>query len=108
MLFRTHPLHRLLLSLAMAIIAHFSILGLHYKSVLHLMVLWDVFAITMLSTSWLIIFKRTPHQIRLLAKNEDGSLLYVYLIVLTASFASIIAVLMLMITYESEGIPKII
>ena len=108
MLFRTHPLHRLLISLLFALIAHFSILGFHFTTVLHLMILWDVFALTMLATSWLIIFTRTPQQIRHLAKNEDGSLLYVYMIILTASFASIIAVLMLMITHESEGIPKIV
>jgi uncharacterized membrane protein len=108
MLFRTHPIHRLLISLALAIIAHFCIVGFHFTPVLHLMVLWDVFALTMLSTSWLIIFTRTPEQIRHLAKNEDGSILYVYLIVLSASFASIIAVLILMITHDSAGIPKII
>lgn len=106
MLFRTHPIHRLLISLAMAIIAHFSILGFHFTTVLHVMVLWDVFAVTMLTSSWLIIFTRTPEQIRHLAKNEDGSLLYVYLIILTASFASIIAVLILMITHDSAGISK--
>lgn len=108
MLLRTHPIHRLLISLLMAVIAHFSIRGFHFTTVLHIMVLWDVFAITMLATSWLIILKRAPDEIRRLAKNEDGSLLYVYLIVLTASFASIVGVLILMITHESEGIPKIV
>lgn len=108
MLLKTHPLHRLLLSLAMAIILHFSIISFHFTAVLHIMVLWDVFALTMVASSWLIIFTRTPQEIRHLAKNEDGSLLYVYTIILTASFASMIAVLMLMITHESGGISKIV
>ena len=105
-LLRTHPIHRLLISLVMAIIAHFSTTCFHFSTVLHINVLWDVFAFTMLTTSWIVIFTRSPEKIRQVAKKEDGSLLYVYLLVLTASVASFITVLILMITHDSEGISK--
>jgi len=72
------------------------------------MILWDVFALSMVSTSWGVIFTRTPQQIRRVAKQEDGSLLYVYVLVLTASFASMLTVMLLMMANDTAGIPKLV
>ena len=70
------------------------------------MVSWDVFSFTMLATSWIVICTRSPQQIRLIAKEEDGSLLYFYVIVLVATFASMVTVLLLMVSGDSAGVPK--
>ncbi len=103
---RTHPFLRLLISISLAVIAYFIVRNTHLNKLLHVMVSWDVFSFSMLVTSWIVIFTRSPQQIRLIAKEEDGSLLYFYVIVLIATFASMVTVLLLMVSSDSAGVPK--
>lgn len=105
-LLRTHPFQKLLLSFVLAGIAYYFVKDTHLNRLLHLMVAWDVFAFSMLVTSWIVVFTRSPQQIRLIAEEEDGSLLYFYVIVLGATFASMITVLMLMVSGDTAGAPK--
>ena len=104
----THPIHRLLISISVTIVAYFLFKDLHLNQYLHSMILWDVFAFSMVSTSWVVIFTRTTPQIRKVAKQEDGSLLYVYILVLVASFASMLTVMLLMMANDTAGIPKLV
>ncbi len=71
-----------------------------FNGLLKTMILWDVFAFSMLFTSWVVIFTRSPNDIRKQAKAEDGSLLFVFFIILIASFASMVTVLALMLTKD--------
>ncbi len=104
----THPIHRLLISISITIIVYFLLRGVHLNQFLHIIALWDVFAFSMVSLSWIVIFTRTPQQIRKVAKQEDGSLLYVYVLVLLASFASMLTVMLLMLSNDTTGIPKLV
>ncbi len=104
----THPIHRILISITLSIVAYFLFGNLHLNKYLHTMIIWDVFAFSMVTTSWTVIFTRTPEQIRKVAKVEDGSLLYVYVLVLVASFASMLTVMVLMMTNDATGIPKLV
>ncbi len=101
-----HPMLRLVISISLAAITYLFIKNTHLNKLLHAMAAWDVFAFSMLLTSWVVIFTRSPQQIRHIAKVEDGSLLYFYLIILIASFASMVTVLLLMATNDSVGVPK--
>jgi len=104
----THPIHRLLFSFTVTLLSYFLFGGLHLNKFLRLMILWDVFAFSMLISSWVVIFNRCPQQIRKLAKQEDGSLLYVYVLILVASFAGMLTVMVLMMTNDTAGIPKLV
>jgi uncharacterized membrane protein len=103
---RFHPFQKLLLSFALAGIAYYFVKDTHLNRLLHVMVAWDVFAFSMLVTSWIVIFTRSPKEIRRVAEEEDGSLLYFYLIVFFATLASMITVLLLMASNDSVGVPK--
>jgi len=101
-----HPLHRILISVGVSILSWFFLRNHHHNILIHIIEQWDVFAATMLLTSWIVIFTRSPQQIRALASKEDGSLLFVYLLILLASFASMITVLLLMVSSDALGVPK--
>ena len=103
---RIHPFQKLILSFVLAGIAYYFVKDTHLNRLLHIMVAWDVFAFSMLVTSWIVVFTRSPQQIRLVAKEEDGSLLYFYVIVLVATFASMVTVLLLMASGDTAGAPK--
>ncbi|MFP5041027.1 DUF1345 domain-containing protein [Parasediminibacterium sp. JCM 36343] len=103
---QSHPIQRLLIALVAMGIASLWITGTHLNVLLKTIALWDVFAATMLATSWFVIFVRTPAQIRVLASDEDGSLLYVFSLIVFASFASIFTVLLLMVSKDVSGAPK--
>ena len=104
----THPIHRLLISLSAAVLVFLFIQKFPFSTLLKTMMLWDVFAFTMILTSWSVIFTRTPNQIRKVAKQEDGSLLYVVVIILIASFASMVTILLLMMTKDVAGAPVLV
>ncbi len=99
---RMHPLQRILLSLALAGITFFFIP--HGSGVLmESMAVWIAFAFTYLITGWIILFHRPIDSIRQSAKKDDGSKLFVSLMVLLSSFASYCMVLLLMVSHSEEN-----
>lgn len=91
-----HPTHRLGIAFLLGCLANASLAGTDFREGLKWAIVWDVFAVGMLSTSWSVLCTRTSGQIRALAKVEDGSLLYVIGIVLLASLAGLVAVMNLL------------
>lgn len=98
---RMSPVHRVLISLAPAIIAFFVLRGSGLTPLVLMVLLWDIFALFYIATSWLIIFQRSIEEIRKLARMDDGSRIFVSFIVIVASFASMVTVLLLILSRDA-------
>jgi len=95
---RMHPVHRILISAGLALFALFVFNNLVKNPLLIIIIVWDVFAFFYCLTSWIVFFTRTTSQIKRQATKEDGSRLYVILIISVSSIASLITVLLLLIS----------
>ncbi|MEP7236830.1 MAG: DUF1345 domain-containing protein [Ferruginibacter sp.] len=108
---RMHPVQRVLLSLAITIGAFFIIRLYDVSTTILYALLWDIFSITYITTSWIIFYTRPVEDIEKLANKEDGSRIFVLISVLVASFASMFTVLMLILSAgksSGQGIGNII
>lgn len=101
-----HPGHRVLVGAVLATAAFFLIH--HHSLLLRLMITWDVFAFVFCITSLIVFFTRSTGQIKKIAITEDGSRAFIILILLLASFASLIMVLLLMLSDVANGSSKVL
>lgn len=99
---RMHPLQRILLSIAMSVIIFLLTRNNHLSWKLNITILWDVFALSFIVTSWIVFFTRPITEIKKQANKEDGSRLFVLVSILISSFASMVTVLLLMIKKEQS------
>ena len=105
---RMHPLQRVLLSFIMTAVAFF-ILWSHQPDIIILCaVLWNVFAVSYITTSWIIFFTRPVADIEKLANKEDGSRMFVLISILVSSFASMFTVLLLMSSAGKQQLGNIV
>ena len=95
---KMHPLQRVLISLLFSLVIFLRIRNSSISPLVSAIILWDVFSFTYLVSSWIILFNRSPEQIRHVAKKEDGSIVFVFTIILVSSFASMITVLILIVS----------
>lgn len=101
---RMHPVQRVLLSFALTIAAFFIIRNYQLNSTILAALLWDVFSISYIVTSWIIFYTRPVDEIEKLANKEDGSRIFVLISVLIVSFASMFTVLLLMLSAGTSSI----
>ncbi|MCY7421418.1 MAG: DUF1345 domain-containing protein [Chitinophagaceae bacterium] len=97
---KIHPLQRALISLIFSIATFFLLRHNNMSPLVFSVILWDVFALTYLIICWIVLFKRSPTQIRNIATKQDGSTFFVFTIILLSSFASMITVLILIVSKE--------
>ncbi len=97
---KLHPVQRVLLGLIFSFIVYLFLRPVHLHYLLEFLYLWDVFAFTILFCGWVVIFNRDVVQIREFAKREDGSLFYVFLLIIISSFSCLFAMLLLFISKE--------
>lgn len=91
------PLHRLIISLICSGLVF--LLPVKNLSTLFLIVIgWIIFAFVFTLTGWIILLSNPVERIKKLATTEDGSKLFVFVMILVASFASMFTVLLLMIS----------
>ncbi|RFM30111.1 DUF1345 domain-containing protein [Deminuibacter soli] len=105
---RLHPLQRLLIGLALALLTWLLVRNTSLNGLVRLMLFWDVFAAFFTGTTWMIFFKQTTNHIRQKAREEDSSRFYIFLLVVLASFASMFTVLLLLLSKEAAGTHQII
>lgn len=105
-LFRMMPIHRFIISIILAGIVYLSILSVDLEVMIKMMISWSVFAFSYIITSWIIFFGQKPEQIRALSKREDGSRLYVFSLIIVSSFASLLMVLLLMLSQNTKATPQ--
>ena len=102
------PLLRFMISLLFAAIVFLLIMNLDLAVLVKIMIAWAAFALSYIITSCIVFFTRTATGIREHAKQEDGSRLYVFLLILLTSFGSLFAVLLLMLSKSAKDTPQII
>lgn len=95
---RMHPVHRIFLSLGIALLVFLATRTVHLNSVLTVTLLWDTFAFAFIFFSWIVFFNRPVADIIRQANKEDGSKLFVLVITIVTSFASMFAVLLLVLS----------
>src|ERR1700712_3692810 len=99
-LLRLHPLHRAGISLFISLLAFLVTATRDLSWLLRVNTSWLFFAISYLVLSWIVLYKRKVAQIRAKAVADDGGVTFVFLMILISSFASLIMVLLLMISKE--------
>ena len=105
---RMLPLQRLIISVILAIVVYLLIMSADLHVMVKIMIAWAVFELSYIITSLIVFFTQKPAGIRELAKQEDGSRLYVFLLVLITSFASLFTVLLLMLSKNANNTPQFI
>lgn len=91
------PWHRLLLSLIITAIV--ALLTPKFtEQLFYIMLIWITFAITYLLISWVIVFYRPVDDIRKHANIDDGSKVFVFLMIMGSSFAGLLIVLLIMLS----------
>lgn len=96
------PLYRLLISIVIALLVFAVVFGQNMKPLITMVIAWIAFAVSYLAMDWFIIFKRPIEQIKKKARDDDGSVAFVFFIVLLASVSSMFAVLFITTSKESN------
>lgn len=95
---RLHSFPKLLICLGIAVLVYFVIQIEHLDLLTHAMIGWDTFSLCMIILSWITFSITTSQQIREQSKVQDSSRTIIFFIILIATFASFLAVLLLLIT----------
>ena len=105
---RLHPIHRILISAGIAGLVSLLAPAASLTPLIKIVLLWDVFVLTYNITCWIVFFNRGVEEIRKYARKEDGSRVFVFVVILLACFASMLMVLLLMISDESKEADKLL
>ena len=84
----------------MSLLVFFFIRNSQLGGVLIATIVWEVFALSFIITSWIIFLKLPIADIEKRANKEDGSRFFVLVSILISSFASMVTVLLLMISKD--------
>ncbi|NLR82610.1 DUF1345 domain-containing protein [Chitinophaga eiseniae] len=105
-----HPLQRVLVSLGFTglVLVSFLLMNVSFHPLVLYTLLWDVFAISYIVTGWIVFYNRTVEELRTWARIDDGSRIFVSFFVVLASIASLVIVLLLMLSKEVSGGSKVI
>lgn len=93
---------KLILSLAIATLSWFVVPYSAPDGLLHTMLCWDIFALVLLILNWITFFKTSSQDIRQRAKIEDSSRVVIFSIVLISTFASLLAIVLLLVTRSQK------
>lgn len=99
---RMRPMQRIIVSVLISAVAYFIIPSI-MSTLIRVILLWDIFSISYLIISFIVIKKRTIVSIRKWAKKDDGSLAFVFFLIITASFASMVTVLLLILSQKNAS-----
>ena len=98
-----HPVKRVLFSLLGCGIVYFFTRQAALNELIRVMLLWDTFALIFCIQCWIVFFNRTTREIREYARQEDGSRVLVFILVVIACFASMLMVLLIMLSSEAKN-----
>ncbi|MDB5277084.1 MAG: hypothetical protein JWR61_2039 [Ferruginibacter sp.] len=102
------PVHRTVISLLFAAMTFLITRKSNLNAMIVGMIMWDAFALSYVILSWIVFFKSSVTHIATLAQKDDGSRIFVFIVVVIASFASMLTVLLLVISKENAGASTII
>ncbi|MDQ6844386.1 MAG: DUF1345 domain-containing protein [Bacteroidota bacterium] len=95
---RLHSAQKILICIVIAVIAYFIANIQHLDVLTHLMIGWDVFSFCLVVMSWITFSITTSQHIREQAKVQDSSRVLIFITILISTFASFLAVLLLIIS----------
>jgi len=98
---KMHPLTRLFISFGLAMLPFAFLYNEKLSILLLAMTSWIVFTLSFLICSWIVVFQRSVQQIKKKAKEDDGSVAFVFFMVLISSFAGMLTVLLIIISKDS-------
>ena len=102
-LYRIRPLQRIILSLIVSALVFLFIRNEQFNTLLLISILWIVFAMTFVVTSFIIFINLPAGEIAKRANEEDGGRTFVFFSILISSFASMFTVLLLMISDKIQA-----
>lgn len=97
-----HPLKRVFISLLFSAITFFIVRASDLNGLMQGMLVWDTFALIYIINCWILFFNSPISQIRNVARQDDGSKIFVFAIVLISSFASMFTVLLIILSKENN------
>ncbi|MFT4153753.1 DUF1345 domain-containing protein [Parafilimonas sp.] len=99
-----HPLQRIAISLIISA----TVLFLFHKTpfLINIMLIWDIFSICYLILSWIVIVKRPVAQIRKTAKKDDGSAIFIFILIVVSSLAGMFTILLLMLSQQAGSVKE--
>jgi uncharacterized membrane protein len=92
--FRMDAHHRLMLSIAVGVIVFFFFHNLSIPEVA--LACWIGCALTIIILNWITIFTTHPREVRKIAKLQDSSRSLLFIIIITASLVSLVAIVFLL------------
>ncbi|MDQ6890120.1 MAG: DUF1345 domain-containing protein [Bacteroidota bacterium] len=95
---RLHSAQKIVICIVIAVIAYFIANIQHLDVLTHLMIGWDVFSFCLVVMSWITFSITTSQHIREQAKVQDSSRVLIFITILISTFASFLAVLLLIIS----------
>lgn len=99
---RINSLQKLVICLSIGVLVYFALDVKNVDNLSHLMIGWNTFSLCMIVMSWITFFITDSKQIREQSRKQDPKRSIVFIIVLISTFASILAVVLLIVT-KKEG-----
>lgn len=100
--------HKLLMCFILAVIVFFIFPIKNFDALTHIMIGWDTFSLSMLIVEWYIFFKTKQSDIRQQSALQDESRIVIFIIVLVSNFASLLAVILMLVTKSESSAVKIV
>lgn len=98
-----HPLQRISISMIVTVLVFLLTRSYSFTWQSSAILMWDVFAVTLLITDWIVIFKMPIDQIISRSNKEDGSRVFVLISVLFTCFSSLLTVLLMIISKDAKS-----
>ena len=95
---RLHSAQKLFICIIIGVAIYFIADIRQLDDLTHLMISWDAFSLSMIILSWITFAVTKSQQIREQAKAQDSSRVLIFITVLVSTFASFLAVLLLLIS----------
>jgi len=101
-LFRLHGIHKMLISLAVAVIIYYLFPLKSLGALPRIFLSWDVFGALLLGMTWIVFFTTGPQHIREESKIEDDSRTVIFFVVIIATIAGLVGVLQLLLSKKGS------
>lgn len=100
---RIHSIPKLLICIGIGILVFLAFKRKEMGMLSNVMIGWDTFSLCMIVMSWITFSITNSNQIRQQAKVQDASRSIIFAIILISTFASFLAVLLLIISKKNAG-----
>lgn len=95
---KINSLQKLLIAAIIAAIIYFIVMAIRMDALTHFMIAWDTFSVCMIVMSWITFSITNSKQIREQSRVQDPKNSIVFIVVLVATVAGFLAVLLLIIS----------